>query len=602
MSNFMRRMGLASSLGMLVMLGACGDDDEKPTDTTDTTDVSETTPDVQPDVTPDVTPDVEPDTVTPTYATLTFSIDDSANKTFDATDKLQWKGSFAWNEDTNVVTLDTAWGGPFPMLYDDGPPPTGSEKPGAVANDGIWTTAVMVATPAADLTLEYGAAYGEGAANWIWTGTNGTVTVPAGSTGQVDAVGLTIAAHGTIDLLFSIDVSNQGANLAALFQGSTYTDVKVKSSAWGWAEIALVDDGTKGDATAADGKYTFRLSDNLTKHAGLVKPGDMPQFVFVLGGVEYKEDGAPPADGVTAWVSDGTTNVVLEIDNMAEGDKNTFVTVPNKVMVSFSIDDSANETYEAVDNLEWKGSFNYDAATNVATFDGSWPGPYPKLYDDGPPPAGKEAPGATAGDNIWTTAVWVSNAGGSFEYGAQRDGGAWIWTGSNGTFTVPAGTLTPIVAQGLTIAAHGTIDLRLEIDVSGTGANLNALFQGVDYTGKVKVKGSAWGWAEKSLLDTGANGDVTANDGKYVFLLSDNLGKHEGLLKVGDKPEFIFVLDGSEYKNASAQGAQEGVDAWTDYGTPGMDYCVAPTAQCMSETIEVVGNGNTSVTVGTGGE
>lgn len=588
MSNFMRRMGLASGLGMLVMLGACGDDEKKPTDTSDTTDTTDTA-DTSPDTEPDTEPDTTPDTVEPTFATLTFTIDDSANKTYDASDKLAWKGSFSWDETTNVVTFDGSWGGPFPLLYDDGPAPGGNEKPGAVAGDGIWTTVVQVATPATDLTLEYGAAWGDGANNWIWQGTNGTVTVPAGSTAQIDAVGLTIAPHGTIDLKLTIDVSNQGANLSSLFQGVDYTDVKVKSSAWGWAELALVDNGEDGDDTAGDKVYTLLLSENLTKHGGLLKPGDKPQFVFVLGGTEYKQDGAPPTAGVMAYFDDGTTMVEAEVMNMAEGDKNTYVEVPTKVWALFTIDDSANKTYDAADNLEWKGSFSFDSASNTITFDGSWGGPYPKLYDDGPVTAGgHEPPGAVAGDNIWGVAVWVSNAGGNFEYGAQRDGGSWIWTGPNGTFTVPANTLTPITATGLVIAPHGTIDMRLEIDVSDMGANLNSLFQGVNYT-DVKVKGSAWGWSEKTL--TGANG-------KYTFLLSDNLGKHEGLLKAGDKPEFIFVLGGVEYKNSEGQGAREGVMAWSDYAAPGADHCAAPTGECMAETIIVVGNGNTAIEVG----
>jgi len=150
--------------------------------------------------------------------------------------------------------------------------------------------------------------------------------------------------------------------------------------------------------------------------------------------------------------------------------------------------------------------------------------------------------------------VWVSNAGGEFEYGAQRGGGSWIWVGGNGKFTVPAGALAPIVATGLVIAPFGTVDFRLEIDVSGDGANLNALFQGLDYSGKVKVKGSAWGWSEIALSDDGMKGDSTADDGVYTFVLSENIGKHDGLLKLGAMPEFIFVLDGVEYKNTRRRG------------------------------------------------
>jgi len=194
--------------------------------------------------------------------------------------------------------------------------------------------------------------------------------------------------------------------------------------------------------------------------------------------------------------------------------------------------------------------------------------------------------------------VWVSNAGGEFEYGAQRGGGSWIWVGGNGKFTVPAGALAPIVATGLVIAPFGTVDFRLEIDVSGDGANLNALFQGLDYSGKVKVKGSAWGWSEIALSDDGMKGDSTADDGVYTFVLSENIGKHDGLLKLGAMPEFIFVLDGVEYKNTDAEGAQEGVNAYSDYGGVGADACVADAAARVEEVIGVADNKNTMVTVG----
>lgn len=544
-----------------------------------------------------MTPDTTPDSAGGTFATLTFSIDDSANKTYDATDLLQWKGSFKWNAETNVLEFDGAWGGPYPLLYDDGPAPGGHEADGATAGDNIWTTAVLIATPETDLELEYGAAYGEGGANWIWTGPNGKVTVPAGSTDTIAATGLVIAPQGTVDLVLTIDVSGDGANLDPLFQGTAYTDVKVKGSAWGWAEKALVDDGTKGDETSGDGIYTFRLSDNLGKHDGLLKRGDMPQFVFVLGGVEYKAGGAPPTTGVAAWLSDGTTTIEIAVANMPEGDKNTFVAVPMYTTVSFEIDDSVNQTYDAADNLEWKGSFKYDAETNAIEFDGSWGGPYVALYDDGPAPGGHEPFGAVAGDHKWSAEVLVPNTAQEYEYGAQRGGGQWIWTGSNGKFSVTEGSLTPIVAPGLTIAAFGTIDFRLEIDVSNDGANLNALFQGVDYSGKVKVKGSAWGWGEVECVDDGTKGDTTSGDGIHTFVLSENLGKHDGLLFAGNQPEWVFVLDGVEYKGGTG-AASEGVTAYSDAGAPGMDYCVAAAAECAEEAIETAGNGNTMVTIG----
>jgi len=192
------------------------------------------------------------------------------------------------------------------------------------------------------------------------------------------------------------------------------------------------------------------------------------------------------------------------------------------------------------------------------------------VYDDGPWSAGGHEPaGATAGDNIWGVTVWVSNAAEeSFEYGAIRgsvDGsdGQWIWTGSNGTFTVTAGATTAIDAQGLVVAAFGTTDMKLTIDVSNDGANLDANFQTIDYTGKVKVKGTASSWAEVAMNDDGLAGDATADDGIYTFVLSEKKGAYDGLLKSGDKPEFVFVLDGTEYKASSGEAASAGVMAYT---------------------------------------
>jgi hypothetical protein len=608
----MRRIGLVSAVGLAATFAACGDDNDPKTDTTDTADTTDTvdttdTADSTGDSAGDSTEDSEdtsPDTVTPTFATLTFSIDDRANKTYEAADGLAWKGSFSYDKATNTLTKNSSWSGPFVNLYDDGPAPGGHEPDGATANDNIWSIAVKVATPEADEVFEYGAISGstDGSdGSWIWSGTNGTVTVPAGSTARVDATGLVIAKHGTVDLLLTIDVSNNGANLATGFQ-SAFTDVKVKGSAWGWNEIAMVDDGTKGDATAGDKIYSFRLSDNLGKHDGLLKPGAQAQFVFVLGGVEYKAGGAPPTDGVDASLYDGTAWVDAEVKNQEAGDKNTYVEVPTKVRVNFTIDDSVNKTYEAADGLAWKGSFSYDAATNTLTKNGSWGGPFVNLYDDGPwNEGGHEPAGAVAGDHKWGISAWVSNAADTFEYGAIRGSvagadGEWIWTGSNGTFAVTEGQLSSITAAGLTIAAFGTIDFRLVIDVSNNGANLATGFQSA-FT-DVKVKGSAWGWTEIACKDDGTAGDKTAADGKYTFVLSENLGKHNGLLKVGDMPEFIYVLGGVEYKNGAGEGAKEGVTAYSDYSAPGADACVAATASCMMETLEVAGNKNTMITVG----
>ena len=151
---------------------------------------------------------------------------------------------------------------------------------------------------------------------------------------------------------------------------------------------------------------------------------------------------------------------------------------------------------------------------------------------------------------------------------------------------------------GLTIAPFGTVDFRLEIDVSADGANLNALFQGLDYSGKVKVKGTMSSWQEIALTDDATKGDTTSGDGIYTYVLSENVGPNDGLLRAGDAVEFIFVLDGVEYTNGAGQGALEGVTASSDYTGEGADACVLAAPACSELTIEVAGNKNTKVTIG----
>lgn len=528
---------------------------------------------------------------------LNFCINDAANKTYTQAAGLAWKGSFAYDADTNKIAFNAAWGGPFPALYDDGPISEGGHEPeGEEANDSIWCISAEFDVPTdADTDFEYGAIRGsvDGSdGDWIWTGaSNGRFTIEAGQTTDEDVPGMTIAAFGTIDFRLTIDTSTLAPDFAAFDPADGIT---VKSSSWGWTEIETVDDGTAGDETAGDGIFTFRLSDHVGAGSelpfnGLLKAGDEAEFVFVLGGVEYKVAGVPPTNGITASVNPGTGWIDLPIENRNEGSNvNTYIAVPtelfappaNHVAVSFTIDDSANQTYTDADGLAWKGSFSYDSTTRIATRDPAWGGPFALVYDDGPWNAGGHEPaGATAGDHIFGITMWipVPTAEEAFEYGAIRgsvDGsdGQWIWQGSNGTFTVPANASDPIATTGLVIPAHGTTDFRLVIDT----ANLAPEFAAFDPANGITVKSSGWGWSEIMCVDDGTTGDVTASDGLFTFVLSNHVGTgtmlpHNGLLASGDEPEFVFVLGGVEYKvsgAASAAGVTASVmpaaGAWTD--------------------------------------
>lgn len=133
-----------------------------------------------------------------------------------------------------------------------------------------------------------------------------------------------------------------------------------------------------------------------------------------------------------------------------------FVPPAGHVAINFSIDDSAHPTYTSASDLIWKGSFAYDVATRTITYDGTWTGPFPSVYDDGPWTTGGHEPmGATADDHVWGTTVWFPSPSSAvdFQYGANSGGrfGTWIWVGANGTFTVPAGATDPITAAPLVI-------------------------------------------------------------------------------------------------------------------------------------------------------
>jgi hypothetical protein len=261
------------------------------------------------------------------------------------------------------------------------------------------------------------------------------------------------------------------------------------------------------------------------------------------------------------------------------------------VPVNFGpVDDTANKVYDDGD-LEWKGSMMYDSATRKVTFDSTWAGPWAPLYDDGPWNAGGHEPiGQTAGDNKWSVTVFATPpATGmqTYEYGLidrgyETDfGNGWIWLGSNGTYNVAAGATTAVNAQGMTIPAFGTKDLQIKVDTNDLGP-------GTWDTSMVRIKSSAWGWSNQAMV---------SSSGIATFTLSDIFGPgkafaRSGLLRTGDKPEFIIVFgpgDGVEYKTGEGVAQTEGVTAGVRTGATG-DFAPA--------TITVLpSNNNTSVTI-----
>ncbi|MCA1827300.1 MAG: hypothetical protein ABR567_01840 [Myxococcales bacterium] len=273
----------------------------------------------------------------------------------------------------------------------------------------------------------------------------------------------------------------------------------------------------------------------------------------------------------------------------------TYVKPAGTVAVNFSVDDTANKVFADKD-LQWKGAMLYDAASQKVTADPTWSGPWAPLYDDGPWTSGGHEPaGATAGDHIFGATVFIAPpASGSqdYEYGlvdasAPYNGG-WLWAGSNGKFTVPAGATADIKADGQALKKFGTTDLQLVIDTT----NLDPAHAWD--TSKVTIKGSGWAWYEQQLLDNGAKGDATAGDKKFTFVLSQYVGTgnplpHTGLLNAGDQAQFIFVFNGVEYKNASG-AATQGITAATK--AAGASTFTPTTVQ-----LQTTGDKNTFVTI-----
>lgn len=266
---------------------------------------------------------------------LNFVADDSANRTYTSTDGLAWKGSMKFDSATRCITRDTSWSGPFALLYDDGPWNTGGHEPaGATAADHKFGVTVFFPSPVATSTIDYGlvsdwAPGGQG--NWLWQGPNGAVHIPANSTAPIDATGFTFPAFGTVDLKLVIDTATRAAGFETWMPA---LGVTVKSSGWGWVESPATDDGMAGDDAATDAKYTFVIGERAgrgnLRHVGKYTSGQEIQFVFVLGGVEYKVAQVPSTAGVHAYTKamGAATWTEVPVMNKPDGDKNTFIVIP----------------------------------------------------------------------------------------------------------------------------------------------------------------------------------------------------------------------------------------------------------------------------------
>ncbi|MDQ3265349.1 MAG: hypothetical protein M3Y59_17115 [Myxococcota bacterium] len=259
---------------------------------------------------------------------VNFTIDASGRPGFYEDGDLEWKGSFTYDETSRILTYDSSWAGgagPYPTLHDDGPWNEGGHEPlGAVAGDDKFGITAFIATPAEAITLEYGAQTCCGATGgWVWTGSNGSVEVTPTSTGPITAEGLTLSPEGTVDLRLTLNTNALGSGHVLA------TPVKVKGTFSDWAEEQAYDDGTHGDATSADGIYTYTLSENATRRLKLTS-GTTAQFIWVLNTQEYKTSGsAGEQTGVMAYTKGASDSAFVARTVILFGtDENTAVAIP----------------------------------------------------------------------------------------------------------------------------------------------------------------------------------------------------------------------------------------------------------------------------------
>lgn len=310
-----------------VLLGGCGKE------TTNVTNVTSCKPSIWNTAAP---------AAPPCTVALNFRVTDT-NAVF--TDgQLEWKGSMQYDPITRIAYKDGNWAGPYPRMYDDGAwddtalATPGHEPSGETKGDHIFGVTIFVFASAAGETFEYGLNDSTYANGWIWPNpSNGTVVVPAGASGEIDAQSVALPAFGAVNLKLTLDTNSLDAGFTL---PTAITAVQVKGSGWAWTDVTMKDDGLVGDAAAGDGIYTFILSNyigagNLLPHTGLFASGAKPEFVFDFVRAtdplytEYKVGGAAATAGVTAATGvTGTAGPWTTATIQMQTNNNTYVTIP----------------------------------------------------------------------------------------------------------------------------------------------------------------------------------------------------------------------------------------------------------------------------------
>jgi hypothetical protein len=211
------------------------------------------------------------------------------------------------------------------------------------------------------------------------------------------------------------------------------------------------------------------------------------------------------------------------------------------VDLTFTIDDSANDSWSAVGNLAWN-DFGRSPDANIIDLTNDGSGVWSITV-------GEPIPMEDVTYNYGANAVWgAEDAAGST--------GDWIWAYDSrevGAYSITATAADgdDIMVPGLVIPAFGDWDIRVMIDT-------NNLADGFDASGGVAVKTSRHGFYTLLLNDDGMKGDMAAGDGIFTYQQSEQTGANAvdsngamaagGLLAPGDNMEIIPVIGGSEYK------------------------------------------------------
>ena len=344
----------------------------------------------------------------------------------------------------------TSWA--LAQMYDDGT--TGGD---VTADDHIWT--ITLDTVSAD-THEWGAIENDGSEWGVWliAGPNPSFTL------DEDLV----TYHGHTNYIIPAPSGDSVVVTFTINDGSwMLDDVMIKGTMSGWGVFQAYDDGTNGDATAADHIWTGQNLSAIGDHAwGGISTTNPDGTVCVAC------DGS---DGWGSWLMEGHPNPEFSI-----ADDGTITGVVDWVIAPDSAESEGSVMFTVHDqtgewtDLMWKGTPSDDGWTPS------------QMYNDG------TNGDVAADDSIWTIIV-ANTAAGNHSWGAidksqgdddpcvvcdGSDGyGTWLIEGENPAFTLDEDLLTlhgqtdyaimPALAPDVTKTVLFNVDLTEWLDEEG---------------------------------------------------------------------------------------------------------------------------------------